>query len=112
MWMCPHCKSLVQEDDWDTCWSCNRERDVKEPAYEATQKAIPTVQTGCLRCSGKMIYHGNRTLHHRLNDSFIKLDPESNCQTGFESVILYYCEQCGRIEWFMSDIGTEFRNDP
>lgn len=111
MWMCVHCRSAIEDDEWETCWKCNRTRDVSAAGYEEEQKEILKLDaetyrlrellSRCSRCSGAMKFAGMRDLRHGYDGVLSHIEREL--------LALYHCERCGKVEWFKPDVGAEFR---
>ena len=110
MWKCIHCSAVVEEDDWDTCWNCNRKRNVEAAGYEETQEELRSFRRRllcCRVCSGEMRFHGTREFHRGTNRVIIggSFEPE------VEEFALYHCTRCGKVDFFLPHVGADLRGD-
>ena len=110
MWTCQVCDAVVEEDDWEICWKCSSDRNLTGPALESRKLSIAQKATSlrCLRCETPMIFGGTKRFHEgsRVAEMFL-----GEWAVGRESLDLYYCENCGKVEFFMDGIGDKARGE-
>src|SRR5262245_19726079 len=99
MWKCQHCGADV-EQDWETCWNCQWQRDGSSPAEpiqvsDLTPETIATDPTNqpsspiCLRCGTVMEF---KTIGY-INQTITLLET----RYAFE---VFVCTRCGHLELF------------
>jgi len=104
-----HCKSVVEDDEWESCWKCSRPRDVGAPGYDEAQheaSELSKVLGQCTRCYRSMEFSGFRYLHHGDDIPVPARSPDFQV----EKLAQYHCVRCGKVEWFKADIGSELRS--
>ncbi|WP_193210955.1 hypothetical protein [Luteolibacter marinus] len=111
MWECDYCQAVVEDDDWSDCWSCARTRgpgDGRASQEIREMHALRESLKRCMRCTGTMKFHGFRELHHGYAQSLFS---EHN---GYEKerLVLYACDRCGKVEFFLPEVGQFLRGDP
>ena len=127
---CPNCKSEM-DDNFDLCWNCqysfSENRTVPKTEFSECcpyckievdssyticpncqhklgEKRIPTEPSGfsgnlkidCLRCRVPMFFKGNSRFHEGARAGIL-----GNLIESRESFDLYFCPQCGKIEFFI-----------
>lgn len=117
MWRCVHCESLVEDDEWNSCWKCSKDRDVTPAGYEEAQRGLKELEveiaacrlaaSECASCSGEMVFEGVLELRHGETWLFSGRKPDD----GGLKLSLYHCSRCGKVAWFKPDIGLEFRSE-
>src|SRR5205807_4350511 len=105
-WICKQCGEAI-EDQFDMCWKCAghdaaRERGVPSVLWKTDGEPVPMP---CPRCFAKMQYSGRKkflegALGQWLGELF----------QNYEHLDVYVCPRCGRVEFFASGIGDEFRS--
>ena len=94
--ICPNCKTEI-DPTMNFCPSC--QHDLSEVKNNSDEKPQGTKQINCLRCNIKLEYQGNYRFHEgtrigALGDLF-------ELFMNRESFDLYYCPQCGKVEFFL-----------
>ncbi|HNW98577.1 MAG TPA: zinc ribbon domain-containing protein [Bacteroidales bacterium] len=97
--VCPNCNKEV-DASFEFCPNCQHKLGINaiprdNKSYEGKMKI------DCLRCNVPMLYKGNSKFHEgtrigALGDLF-------ELFTNRESFDLYFCPQCGKIEFFLPD---------
>lgn len=135
MWHCPKCRERLN-DDFEVCWSCGTSKDgVEDPDFRKADDPGPPSDVGveestaiqeisekhaggrkkaqdpaldCPRCRRRLKFVGTKAFHEGtswggffgdLGEFFVNK----------ESFDVYVCQRCGRVEFFVSGIGEEFR---
>lgn len=94
---CPHCNMEV-DSTFEFCPNCQHRLGIKSVPRENTSYEGP-LKIDCLRCKIPMLFKGNNKFHEgtrigALGDIFELLQNR-------ESFDLYFCPQCGKIEFFL-----------
>jgi RNA polymerase subunit RPABC4/transcription elongation factor Spt4 len=97
---CPSCKAEV-DPHLNFCPSCKHDLST---AITAGRQGVPgpVKKIGCLRCGVPMSFNGNYRFHEgtrmgALGDLF-------ELFTNRESFDLYFCPQCGKVEFFLPEV--------
>jgi DNA-directed RNA polymerase subunit RPC12/RpoP len=116
MWNCKKCGE-GNSDDFDVCSQCGAKNSeslplnvAQEPKalasdYQSTIKNLNPMN--CPRCDQPLHYVGTREFHEGPGGGFF-----SNWSEMFmnkERFDVYVCRRCGRVEFFVDDIGEQFR---
>ncbi|MDF1738491.1 MAG: hypothetical protein P1U86_04975 [Verrucomicrobiales bacterium] len=113
MWTCAICKATTGDDDWEVCWKCGNPKAVNvELSDEAQRKYDERMKQmrSCLRCHHMMEYAGVRRFHEGSRVGI--MGDLAELFLNRENLILYACRNCGKVEFYMDDIGADYRMDP
>ena len=113
MWKCHLCDAVVEDDTWEVCWQCSAPRTADARVAEQERKVLEEQKSRfmrCLRCEGAMVHGGRREFHEgtRLG----ALGDLAELLVSKEALDLWYCGTCGKVEFYMPDIGTALRPEP
>ena len=110
MWTCPKCGERV-DDNFSRCWNCQTDHPENVLMSEGNTEGI-NLQSGnnsesivCLRCSTELEFMGTKNFLEGTHwdawfgDLFINR----------ESLDVYACPRCGRVEFFVEGIGEDRR---
>ena|ERR1035441_6563297 len=95
MWTCTKCGERL-DDQFDSCWKCAGETAVSS-ANASAPEPPPAKPLRCPRCHTDLKFLDNETFSEQGGDF---------ARHGFD---LYVCPRCGRVEFFVENIGLEFR---
>lgn len=94
---CPHCNAVV-DTSFEFCPNCQHKLGIKTiPRDNASYEG--KLKIDCLRCKIPMFYKGNSKFHEGA-----RIGALGNIFELFqnqESFDLYFCPQCGKIEFFL-----------
>lgn len=104
MWTCSTCGER-HDDAFTACWRCAA---VLDDGGNASSKAAAQADPlRCPRCPAKLAFIGTKKLHE--GTRWGVLGDLAELFVNRESFDLYVCPRCGRVEFFVSDIGVQYR---
>jgi predicted nucleic-acid-binding Zn-ribbon protein len=135
MWHCPKCREKI-DDEFDVCWSCGTSRDgVEDPDFQRADDAAPvedeavpvqltaireaeaevalpatratTNRMDCPRCHAVMQFVGTKKFHEGTN--WGAWGDLGELFVNKEDFDVYVCKRCGRVEFYVKDIGADLR---
>jgi len=99
MWTCPTCGEK-HEDQFEECWKCAGHRYSEQPA----------IPLRCLRCEIPLTPAGTRFFKLETGGALVSMLTDMTVvHQDFE---LFACERCGKVEFFLPDVGREHRQRP
>lgn len=113
MWKCKVCEQEIEDDTWEQCWKCSSVRDLDEEQvahlrerHEGKVARLPD----CLRCQHGMTYAGTKLFHEgaRYGAWFGNTGEFFVNREAFD---VYFCPQCGKVEFYLDGIGDEQRGE-
>ena len=114
MWNCPACREPIDDDSWETCWKCGADRAMTpDQLAEAARTAERRRATflNCLRCGSRMQFAGRREFHEGARIGFW-LGNLGELFVNREALVIYACEACGKVDFYLDGVGNELRGDP
>jgi len=97
---CPNCNADV-DPELEFCPNCSHELGINAIPYDPTQ-SLDYRKIDCLRCKTPMISKGNSKFHegtpYGVYGNLFEL------MTNRESFDIYYCPQCGKVEFFLPKV--------
>lgn len=104
-WICKACNA-TNEGDFDICWQCGTGYDGAQPdsAFDRGHEAFrePPRKLQCLRCQSPMTPGGTRQFHEGSRLAPFLLGELGELLVNRESLDLYTCPGCGKVEFFLS----------
>ena len=93
---CPNCNAKILEN-FDICWNCNFSL-TENRIIEFKDDTREEREIDCIRCEIPMIYSGNNKFHEGTRMG--ALGSIFELFVNRESMDLYLCPKCGKIEFF------------
>jgi predicted nucleic-acid-binding Zn-ribbon protein len=102
MWTCSKCGEK-HEDHFDSCWKCDHTRAGATVVATTQQEARHPLS--CVRCATSLDYVGTKRFHE--GTRWGVLGELGELLVNRESFDVFLCPRCGRVEFFVEDIGEE-----
>jgi hypothetical protein len=94
-WQCQHCKTTIEDDEFEVCWNCNSAKGATEPDNTSAHPA-----PDCLRCKAKLNFIGTKNFHE--GTRWGVLGDLGEFFVNKEHLDMYGCKSCGKVEFFMT----------
>lgn len=98
MWTCPVCNER-HDDQFKECWKCVGQAQAPQPVFTLR----------CLRCEIPLTPMGTQFLKLESGGVLARSLDFNLVQQGFD---LYGCQRCGKVEFFLPNIGRGERQAP
>jgi hypothetical protein len=108
MWNCKSCETSIEDDSWTTCWKCSLDRNAAPTEVEEIRARIDKTMK-CLRCENKMEYAGTKKFHE--GSRLGVLGDLAELFVTRETYDVYFCTQCGKVEFYIDGIGDKEREE-
>ncbi len=94
-WKCQNCNTIIDDDEFEVCWSCNCEKGKLAPDHKSYKPILE-----CIRCKSSLTFIGTKNFHEgtrwgvlgELGEFFINK----------ENLDMYACKSCGKVEFFIA----------
>jgi hypothetical protein len=126
MWQCTKCGENL-EDSFDLCWNCGTSRDgTEDPNFRKADDVVPETELKltakevevigergerspmlCPRCDQPLGFVGTKKFHEGFRWGI--LGDLAELLENREWFDVYCCPRCGRVEFFVTGIGEQFR---
>ncbi|MBP9225204.1 MAG: hypothetical protein KBF76_15140 [Verrucomicrobiales bacterium] len=108
MWTCKMCGASVEDDSWESCWKCSTAKNASDAEISKTRERIEKAME-CLRCESPMEYSGTKQFHE--GSRIGVLGDLAELFVGRESYDVYFCTECGKVEFYIDGIGDAKRGE-
>ncbi|TKB50295.1 hypothetical protein FCL40_03795 [Ferrimonas sediminicola] len=96
-WVCKGCQATIDDDEFEVCWNCSCPKGQSKPEQQSRGRALE-----CLRCEVPLKFVGTKNFHE--GTSWGALGELGELFVNKESLEMYACRRCGKVELFLSNL--------
>ncbi len=94
-WQCQNCNTIIDDDEFEICWSCNCEKGKSAPDHKSSNSS-----PDCIRCQASLTFIGTKNFHE--GTRWGVLGELGELFVNKENLDMYACKTCGKVEFFIA----------